>query len=303
MLSRISSKDKRILERLYMSGCEVRLFENMSCRTSISIGGPVKAFVLPHTLTSLMEAYRVLESEGEIFKVMGHGTNLLVSDSYLDIYVLSTGYVSGLEIHGDVLVAEGGASLKGVIERAMEEGLGGMEELYGIPGSVGGAVFMNAGAYGKEIKDVLLWAEIFDGKGVVRLSAEDLGLSYRRSNIKDEVVLRAAFKLERKDGDEVLKRMRYFLRRRLEKQPVFERSAGSIFKRPRQDFYVGSTLEKLGFKGYRVGKVKISEKHAGFMVNEGGGTFEEAMRLVDVIKGKVKDEYGIELEMEVVVWK
>ena len=292
-----------IFDRLYLSGCDVLPKEPMKYHTSIKIGGRAEALVYPNTIKSFKNAMNIFRKYDVPFKIKGMGTNLLVSDNDLPFFVLSTERLTNIEVSGEVIIAESGAPLKKLIEVAAEDALSGMEELFGIPGSVGGAVFMNAGAYGKEIKDVLLWAEIFDGEKVEKLSAKELGLEYRKSNVGDKMILKAAFRLKKSDKDRIAFNMKEFLKRRLEKQPIYEWSAGSLFKRPKPDFYVGSTLEKLGFKGYKVGCIKISEKHAGFMVNEGCGNFEDAIKLIEIVKSKVKQVYDVKLEPEVVIWK
>ena len=292
-----------IIEELYLIGADVYPNEPLSRHTSLMIGGKVRALIVPNGMESLLRTIRILRRKDQTFRIMGMGTNLLVSDDGLEDFVLKTERVSGVEIFGEVLIAEAGAPLKRVCEIAMMNALSGLEELYGIPGSIGGAVYMNAGAYGKEMKDVLEWVELFDGEEFVRLSPSELGMGYRWSGVGKRLVTRVALRLLRSSVDEVEEKMRYFLKRRLEKQPVFERSAGSLFKRPRPDFYVGSAIEKLGMKGFRVGGMKISEKHAGFMVNEGSGTFEDAVRLIREVRRRVKEAFGEELETEVVIWR
>jgi UDP-N-acetylmuramate dehydrogenase len=292
-----------ILEKLYMLGSDVYPNEELSRHTSLAIGGPAKALVIPNSMKSMIESVRILMNEGETFRFMGMGTNLLVSNEGVKDFVLKTVRVDGVHVLGDIVIAESGVSLKRLCEIAIENSLSGLEELYGIPGSVGGAVRMNAGAYGKEMKDVLEWVEIFDGEKLEKFSPEELGMGYRKSDVGNRLVTRVALALKRESSEKIEYRMREFLKKRIEKQPVFERSAGSLFKRPRMDFYVGSAIESLGLKGFRIGGVKISEKHAGFMVNEGNGSFQDAIRLIEEVKKRVKEKFGEDLEMEVILWK
>lgn len=292
-----------LLDKLYLSGSDVYPEEPLRRWTSLAIGGKARALILPNSEKALLEAISILRKAGCGFRIMGMGTNLLVSDEGIPDFIINTSRLTGVHIEGNLVVADAGVPLKRLCQMAASAGLSGLEQLYGIPGSIGGAVFMNAGAYGKEVKDVLEWAELFDGDRVVRLDASKLGLAYRRSNIRKRLILKAAFRLKRDEPDMVWKRMDEFLRRRLEKQPVFERSAGSLFKRPKPDFYVGSTLEKLGLKGFRVGDMMISTKHAGFMINTGNGTFVDAINLIDYVKRRVKETHGVELETEVIIWK
>ncbi len=292
-----------ILEKIYLTGSEVLPKEPLSRHTSIAVGGPAKALIIPNGIKSLLITLKLLEASDESYRIMGMGTNLLVSDRGLNDFVVKMERLGGYEVTGEILIAESGISLKRLCEIALERGLSGLEELYGIPGSAGGAVYMNAGAYGKEIKDVLEWVELFNGEEMERLSPGDLNLGYRSSDVGRRVITKVALRLKRDDPERVEKRMREFLRKRLEKQPVFDRSAGSLFKRPKPNFYIGSTLEALGLKGYKVGGMKISEKHAGFLVNEGDGSFQDAMKLVENVRKIILKEFGENLEMEVVVWK
>ncbi len=290
----------RIFERLYILGNDVRIAK-LKCLTSIGIGG--KAIVVePNSVQTLIETVKFLKDEGIDHRIMGLGTNIVASDEDLKFLVLRTSHLGSVVVENEVLIAESGAPLKFVCFKALENSLSGLEELCGIPGSVGGAVKMNAGSYGKEIKDVLEWIELFDGRSLKKFSPEDLGMDYRNGKIGSRIVTRVAFRLSRKNGEEIEKTMRYFFKKRLEKQPIFEKSAGSVFKRPKPDFYVGSAIERLGLKGYRVGGVRVSQKHAGFIVNERNGTFKDFIELVNLIRKKMKEHYGVDLETEVELW-
>ena len=147
------------------------------------------------------------------------------------------------------------------------------------------------------------WVELFDGEKIERLDPESLKMGYRRSDVGKRLITKVSLRLKKEDREKIGKKMKYFLKKRLEKQPVFERSAGSVFKRPRMDFYVGSAIESLGLKGFRIGGMKISEKHAGFMINEGDGSFKDAMKLIEEVRRRVEESFGEKLEMEVVVWR
>ena len=286
-----------------MTGSDVFPKEPLSRHTSLAIGGPAKALIVPNSLGAIVEVIRILTGEGEKFRYMGFGTNLLVSDDGIEDFVIKTERLSDFEIKGDLLIAESGISLKRLCEMALENSLSGLEELYGIPGSLGGAVYMNAGAYGKEIKEVIDWVELFDGEKFEKFDPESLNMGYRKSDVGKRLITRVSLRLKKEDRRKIEEKMRHFLKRRLEKQPVFERSAGSVFKRPRMDFYVGSAIESLGLKGFRIGEMKISEKHAGFMVNEGNGNFKDAIRLIEEVQRKVEESFGEKLEMEVVIWR
>ena len=293
----------RMLERFYLLGAEVRPNFPMKCATSLGIGGSVEALIVPNTLDSAREIIRMLNETGEKYRIMGFGTNLLVSDEGLEGAVIRTTNLGSFEIRGDLLVAESGVPLKRLCLVALEHSLSGLEELFGIPGSLGGAVRMNAGAYGKEISEIIEWVELFDGNRAEKFSPDDLGMSYRNGGVGGRFVTRVALKLKRSSRDSIESAMKDFLARRISRQPIFDRSAGSLFKRPRPDFYVGKAIEDLGLKGYRVGDVMISEKHAGFMVNVGNGRFEDALELIDEVKKAVMERHGVKLETEVIIWR
>lgn len=278
------------------------MFEKLSCHTSIKIGGRVKYLVLPNDVFSLERAINVL---GDVpFQMMGLGTNLLVQDDDLDIAVVKTERLNQIEIKGEKVLVESGTPLKRLCLFLMEAELGGLEFAYGIPGSVGGAIFMNAGAYGGEIGEFVEAVEVLrDGKRTW-LSKNEIFFGYRDSTFKREklIITRAMMSFKREKKEVIKAKMDDYIKRRLEKQPLDLPSAGSVFKRPREDFYVGKAIESLGLKGYRIGGAQISEKHAGFIVNAGNATFDDVMKLIEFVRKKVKEKYGVELETEVEIW-
>ena len=292
----------KIFESLYKAGCDVRMFEKLSCHTSIKIGGRVKYLVLPNDVFSLERAITVLKDFP--FQIMGLGTNLLVQDEDLDIAVLKTERLNQIEIKGEKVLVESGTPLKRLCLFLMEAELGGLEFAYGIPGSVGGAIYMNAGAYGGEIGEFVEAVEVLrDGKRTW-LSKNEIFFGYRDSTFKREklIITRAMMSFKKEKKETIKAKMEDYMRRRLEKQPLDLPSAGSVFKRPREDFYVGKAIESLGLKGYRIGGAQISEKHAGFIVNTGSATFDDVMKLIEFVRKKVKEKYGVELETEVEIW-
>jgi UDP-N-acetylmuramate dehydrogenase len=278
------------------------MFEKLSCHTSIKIGGRVKYLVLPNDVFSLERAINVL---GDVpFQMMGLGTNLLVQDDDLDIAVVKTERLNQIEIKGEKVLVESGTPLKRLCLFLMEAELGGLEFAYGIPGSVGGAIYMNAGAYGGEIGEFVEAVEVLrDGKRTW-LSKNEIFFGYRDSTFKREklIITRAMMSFKREKKEVIKAKMDDYIKRRLEKQPLDLPSAGSVFKRPREDFYVGKAIESLGLKGYRIGGAQISEKHAGFIVNAGSATFDDVMKLIEFVRKKVKEKYGVELETEVEIW-
>jgi UDP-N-acetylmuramate dehydrogenase len=278
------------------------MFEKLSCHTSIKIGGRVKYLVLPNDVFSLERAITVLKDFP--FQMMGLGTNLLVQDDDLDIAVVKTERLNQIEIKGEKVLVESGTPLKRLCLFLMEAELGGLEFAYGIPGSVGGAIYMNAGAYGGEIGEFVEAVEVLrDGKRTW-LSKNEIFFGYRDSTFKREklIITRAMMSFKKEKKETIKAKMEDYMRRRLEKQPLDLPSAGSVFKRPREDFYVGKAIESLGLKGYRIGGAQISEKHAGFIVNTGSATFDDVMKLIEFVRKKVKEKYGVELETEVEIW-
>jgi len=292
----------KIFESLYKAGCDVRMFEKLSCHTSIKIGGRVKYLVLPNDVFSLERAITVLKDFP--FQIMGLGTNLLVQDEDLDIAVLKTERLNQIEIKGEKVLVESGTPLKRLCLFLMEAELGGLEFAYGIPGSVGGAIFMNAGAYGGEIGEFIEAVEVLKDGRKIWLSKNEIFFGYRDSTFKREklIITRAMMSFKKEKKETIKAKMEDYMRRRLEKQPLDLPSAGSVFKRPREDFYVGKAIESLGLKGYRIGGAQISEKHAGFIVNTGSATFDDVMKLIEFVRKKVKEKYGVELETEVEIW-
>ncbi|PLV60099.1 UDP-N-acetylmuramate dehydrogenase [Thermotoga sp. KOL6] len=285
------------------SGCDVKTSEKLSCHTSIKIGGKVKYLALPNDVLSLEKVVRLLRNNIP-FQIMGLGTNLLVQDEDLEMVVLKTERLNQIEIKRGKVTVECGTPLKRLCLFLMEAELGGLEFAYGIPGSVGGAVYMNAGAYGGEIGEFVEAVEVLkDGKRYW-LSKNEISFGYRDSSFKKEkvIITRVMMRFRKDKKEEIRRKMMNFLKRRLEKQPLDLPSAGSVFKRPRPDFYVGSAIESLGLKGYKIGNAQISEKHAGFIVNLGDATFNDVMRLIEVVKKKVKEKYGVDLETEVEIW-
>lgn len=276
--------------------------ELMSKHTSFKIGGPADFFVQPATVDELWQVLKTARDEQVPFFVMGNGSNLLVSDEGFRGMILHTGgNLKDISVEGDVIYAQAGALLSNVAKTAWEHGLTGMEFAAGIPGSLGGAVCMNAGAYGGEMKDILLDAEVLTRDGELRvLSVEELKLSYRHSVIfeEDYVVLAAHIRLTRGDQTEIKGKMNELARARKEKQPLEYPSAGSTFKRP-EGYFAGKLIQDAGLKGYTVGGAQVSEKHSGFVINRGGATAEEVRFLIKQVQKKVFEQFGVKLEPEV----
>ena len=270
--------------------------EPLKAHTTFQLGGPAEELAAPESEEELL----TLLARGPAL-VLGAGSNLLVGDAGVKgLTVLLGEAFSRVETEGDCVFAQAGARLGHVAGAAMRAGLSGLEFAAGIPGSVGGAVAMNAGAYGGQISDVLEEARVaMDGKIAV-LSRAAMEFGYRTSLPLREglVVAGARFRLQRDDPAAIAARMAEFARRRREKQPLSQPSAGSVFKRP-EGHFAGALIEGAGLKGLRVGGAQVSEKHAGFIVNTGGATARDVLALVERIRARVREEYGVELELEI----
>ncbi|MCD8021258.1 MAG: UDP-N-acetylmuramate dehydrogenase [Clostridiales bacterium] len=276
--------------------------EPMNRHTSFRIGGPADIFVQPATIDEVWQVLSMARDKKVPFFVMGNGSNLLVSDEGFRGMILHMGgNLRDISVEGDMIYAQAGAMLGNVARTALEYGLTGMEFAAGIPGSLGGAVCMNAGAYGGEMKDILVDAEVLTPDGEIKtLSVDELELSYRHSVIfeRNYVVLAAHIRLSSGDKSQIKIRMDELAQARKEKQPLEYPSAGSTFKRP-QGYFAGKLIQDAGLKGYTVGGAQVSEKHSGFVVNRGGATAEEVLFLMQQVRRKVKERFGVELEPEV----
>lgn len=287
----------------------VRQQEPMSAHTTFRIGGPADYFVEAGNESVLKELLLLCKETETPFFILGNGSNLLVSDEgYRGVMISLRGFDEisfregeGTEAGKTIMTAGSGVLLSKAAMQAAERGLTGFEFAGGIPGTLGGAVTMNAGAYGGEIRDVILSARVMTKAGDVReLSTEELALSYRHSIIqeKDLIVLSADFAFDHGDEEQIKEQMRQLNARRREKQPLEYGSAGSTFKRP-EGYFAGKLIQDAGLKGYRSGDVMVSEKHGGFVVNVGKGTCRDAMRVIEHVQRTVYEQFGVELELEV----
>ncbi len=287
----------------------VRQQEPMSAHTTFRIGGPADYFVEAGNESVLKELLLLCQETETPFFILGNGSNLLVSDEgYRGVMISLRGFDEisfregeGTEAGKTVMTAGSGVLLSKAAMQAAERGLTGFEFAGGIPGTLGGAVTMNAGAYGGEIKDVILSAQVMTQEGDIKeLSAEELDLSYRHSVIQEKelIVLSADFAFDHGDEEQIKEQMRQLNAQRREKQPLEYGSAGSTFKRP-EGYFAGKLIQDAGLKGYRSGDVMVSEKHSGFVVNVGKGTYRDAMRVIEHVQRAVYEQFGVELELEV----
>lgn len=269
--------------------------------TSMRTGGPADWLLEPETDNQLLALIDLAQNSSIPMLIIGNGSNILISDLGFRGMVIHLGKrMSRIDVNGFRITAQSGALLSAVARRAADSGLTGFEFAAGIPGSVGGALCMNAGAYGGDISQILESAVVLHNGQMLSLPAADLKLSYRSSIIEKEsmVVLSAVFSLTVDDKSAVLARMEDLNKRRREKQPLQFPSCGSFFKRP-AGYFAGALIEQAGLKGYSVGDAQVSEKHAGFIINRGNATSADIYALMRHIQDTVQQRFGVLLEPEV----
>lgn len=280
----------------------VKLQEPMKKHTTFRIGGPADYYLCPHSTKELQAVLQICRQEELPFFILGNGSNLLVSDQgYRGAVIQLWKNMSEIEREGTRICAQAGALLSKIAAAAFEDGLTGMEFAAGIPGTLGGAVVMNAGAYGGEMKDILKEVRVMDQEGtILTLSAEELELGYRTSIVKKKgyIVLSADLELAPGNREEIKAKMEDLKERRVSKQPLELPSAGSTFKRP-EGYFAGKLIMDAGLRGFTVGGAQVSEKHCGFVVNKGDATAEDVVTLIREVQRQVKDRFGVELETEV----
>lgn len=272
--------------------------------TTFRTGGPVRLLALPGTVEETAELIKLADELGAPRFVIGNGSNLLIPDEGLDmLFIKLCDDLEQYRIEGTRLFCGAGASLAAAAKYSVASGLSGLEWAAGIPGTVGGAVAMNAGAYGGEINDVIERVTYIKGGELCESCVKPGDMGYRRSaySYPDAIVLSAEFELARDDGS-AKARMEEFSRKRREKQPLNYPSAGSTFKRP-EGYFAGKLIEDTGLKGLSVGGAEVSEKHAGFIVNKGGASSADVVGLIELVKKRVFDRFGVILEPEVRILK
>jgi UDP-N-acetylmuramate dehydrogenase len=286
------------LHRLFPSA---KFDEPLKRYTAWKIGGPTDALLEPRNTGELIEAVEKATEFGVPITILGGGTNVLVRDGGIrGLTIRLAKSLTNVEIEGRRVTADAGVLYPVLANTTAGRGLAGLEFATGIPGTVGGAIYMNAGAYGSETTEVLDWADVFRDHRVVRMENGELDLSYRHSALHDNpgwVVLRAGYTLAPGDPTELKTRIKEFRTQRMNGSPN-RPSCGSTFKRPPGDF-PGRVIEAAGLKGARVGSIEVSPIHANYLVNLGGGTAQEAIQLIDYVRQKVYERLGIELEPEV----
>ena len=275
--------------------------EMMSDHTTFKVGGPAKYFVVPYRAEDIKKYILAAEEYKIPYYVIGNGSNLLVSDKGYDGMIIMLGRDLGnITVNGDMITAEAGTSLARLFNTARRHSLSGLEFAAGIPGTLGGACYMNAGAYGGEMKDIVQSVRAVDYSGNAHeFSAEELDFGYRHSKFcgGGYIITEATLKLAHGDMDGISAKMAELTAKRKEKQPLEYRSAGSTFKRP-QGTFAALLIEQCGLKGYSCGAAQVSEKHSGFVINKGGASFDDVMSVISHVKETVYAKTGIMLECE-----
>lgn len=277
----------------------MKINENVDIKdiTTYKLKGKVKKLIIAESIDDLKEVIK--ELKGKKYKIIGNGSNLIISGDYDGTIVKLEG-IDGLIIKGDEVRVGASYNLAKLSRECAKRGLSGLEFACGIPGTIGGAVCMNAGAYGKEMKDVTESVKVLDGNGkIIKLNKENIKFAYRKSifQTSNYICLQVKLKLKKDNPEDILKRINDIMKERTEKQPLEYPSAGSVFRNPKGDS-AGRIIEKLNLKGLKIGGAEVSQKHANFIVNKGSASAEDVIELIDIIKDKVKKEYNIDLECE-----
>lgn len=291
---------KNLFSKIYKDS-QIQLDAKMSENIYFKVGGPVDILLTPNTVQQLKDAITICKQNKIPFYVIGNGSNLLVKDGGIRGVVIKLSELNKIERVGNKIIAECGALLKDVSTEAVKGALSGFQFACGIPGSVGGAVFMNAGAYDGEISFVIESAEVLDeNQEIIVLTKEQLNLGYRQSIVMEKgyVVLSATFNLTPGDKEKIQARVDELTTRREERQPLEYPSAGSTFKRP-EGYFAGKLIEDAGLKGFTIGGASVSDKHAGFVVNNGNGTAKDVLDVIYHVRDEVKRQFGVDLYPEV----
>lgn len=294
------------LQKQLCSACELKYNEPMSSHTSFRIGGEAEVMAFPKNTAELADILKQATALGVKPRILGAGTNVLAPDDFLEgIVICLKDCMDGLELlDGDKIRVMAGVTMTRAAVFAANHGLSGLEFAHGIPGTVGGGVYMNAGAYGGEICQVFDQAVVMQPDGnMLTVSCEDMGFSYRHSVLEESgaIVVSAVFQLKKMPAEEIKAKMKELMAKRSASQPLDLPSAGSAFKRP-VGGYAAALIDDAGLKGYQVGGAAISTKHAGFAVNLGGATAEDVKTLLKNVSDKVFEKSGIRLEPEVRIW-
>ena len=283
-------------------GCSYKLDESLKDHTTFRIGGKCKIAVFLNSEESAVQIISFCRDKFIKHAVLGNGSNIIAEDKFFDgvVVIIGNDYSRINYIRDGIIECESGLMLSKLCVAAKNEGLTGLEFAYGIPGTVGGALYMNAGAYGGEMSDIVVSADYLDTDGIVKtILAENMDLSYRHSAFMNSgrIILRVKIKLKKGVVGDIEQKMEELINCRREKQPLNYPSAGSTFKRP-EGAFAAALIDECGLKGVSVGDAQVSEKHSGFVINKGHATYNDIMELVSIVKEKVKADTGYELELE-----
>lgn len=285
-------------------GAKILYNESIAEFTSFRIGGCCDVIVMPNSADCLKDLVTECRAKGIKYYILGKCTNVLISGNGLrGVVIVIDGDYSEVRRDGNALICEAGATLTKICSEARKESLSGLEFAYGIPGSAGGALYMNAGAYGGEMKDVVLYCDYLDEDGTVkRMYRDEMRLCYRHSAFTgtDKVILSVCFRLTEGNSDDIAELMNDTMNKRREKQPLEYPSAGSTFKRP-DGYFAAKLIEDSGLKGYTVGGAQVSEKHCGFVVNKGNASYDDVIQITEDIRKRVFADSGVMLEREILI--
>jgi len=276
--------------------------EPMAAHTSYGIGGPASAYITPKDASDLSEILQFAGTYSIPVYFVGSGSNLLVADEGIDGLVIALGKsFRNMEISGDKIYAESGVMLGHLVKESMKHQLSGLETMIGVPGTLGGALFMNAGAFGAEISNCLCDVTVMTHSGkMIEYDASDIEFSYRHSSFKEnELIISANFQLKEETAEKIAEKRDIASKGRKSNQPLRFRSAGSVFKNPKPDLAAGYLIDKAGLKGMRCGDAEISTQHANFFINHGGAKASDIIHLIRITREKVKDKFDIMLDLEI----
>jgi UDP-N-acetylmuramate dehydrogenase len=281
--------------------CDVLINEKMSGHTSYGIGGPVLAYIRPNDKSELIKIIKLMNKNSHKVYYLGSGSNLLVNDKNINAFVITTARaIKDIKIENNTIFADSGVMLGKLVKEAMKHKLTGLESLAGVPGTLGGALKMNAGAWGSEISNYLISVEVIGSDGIIKmLKPTDLNFGYRKSSFSsEEFILSAQFKLKASSEEDIKRIKTKASEGRIKTQPLKYRSAGSVFKNPRSDLAAGFLIEKAGLKGTKYGDAEISTHHANFFINHGNAKAKEIAYLISLSRKTVYEKYGIMLDLE-----
>ncbi|MDD6794222.1 MAG: UDP-N-acetylmuramate dehydrogenase [Clostridiaceae bacterium] len=291
---------KDLFQKIYDKD-NIKIDEMMNEHIYFKVGGPADIFLTPSSVEQLVQTLKLCKEKKIPYYIIGNGSNLLVKDGGIRGVVIELTKMNSISVEGNVIKAGTGTLLKDVSKKAVDNSLTGFEFACGIPGSVGGAVFMNAGAYNGEINNVIKSATVIDNDcNIIVLNKKELELGYRTSKVMKEnlVVISAEFELTSGEVEKIQARVDDLTTRREEKQPLEYPSAGSTFKRP-EGYFAGKLIQDAGLKGCTIGGAMVSKKHSGFVINKGGATAKDILDLIAHIQAEVKSQFGVDLYPEV----